>query len=459
MSSSISFDELAGVLGGVPPTGMDAGDELTGVSADSRAVSQGQLFVALRGVVQDGHDHVAEALSAGARLALVADHWPRGSVDERRLWRVPSTLVAYQALAAHSRQKHQVPLVAVTGSVGKTTTKELIAAAMQGLGPVLSTPGNFNNEVGIPQTLLKLSAEHRVVVLELGMRGPGQIAELARIARPSLGVITNVGSAHIGLLGSRQKIAEAKCELLAHLLSDGLAVLHHDPLLIETARSVWSGRTLTFGLDGGDLHGVFQPPGGLIVAGERFRLPLPGAHHALALLATLAVARELGIPWSDLRQLELTLPPGRGRRLERAGAVLLDETYNAGPESMRAALELLAAEPSSRRIAVLGPMLELGDHGPALHREVGRAARELEIDALLVLGDGSEVEALIDGAAPLEGVRFDSHQQLIDYLGITMAPGDVLLFKASRSVGLDRVVAALGGADLQASQQSEESAR
>jgi UDP-N-acetylmuramoyl-tripeptide--D-alanyl-D-alanine ligase len=329
--------------------------------------------------------------------------------------------------------------------VGKTTTKELIVSALATSGPVLATPGNFNNEVGVPQTLLRLDRSYRYAVLEMGMRGPGQIAELAVVAKPEIAVITNVGTAHIGLLGSREAIAKVKCELLEHVASGGLAVLHHDPLLLETARSVYGGRTVSFGLGAGDLAGRLEPGDQLLVEGQRFDLPLPGAHHALALLATLATARELGVPWSELEHLRLELPPGRGRRVEQAGVILLDETYNAGPESMKAALQLLAAERCTRRIAVLGTMLELGDHGPELHRDVGATVSELGIDALMVLGDTPEVEALLQGARAVECSRFSSQEALVVHLHQTLRPGDAVLFKASRSVGLDRVVAGIEG--------------
>jgi UDP-N-acetylmuramoyl-tripeptide--D-alanyl-D-alanine ligase len=281
------------------------------------------------------------------------------------------------------------------------------------------------------------------------MRGRGQIAELAAIAQPTIGVISNVGTAHIELLGSEEAIAEAKCELLAEMAPTGLAILNADcPQLIDTAAEVWSGRTVTYGLDSAainptDLRGNLQPDGSMVVNGMRFELPLPGRHNALNFLAALAVARELGIDWAGLTNLNVQLPGGRSRRLEKADRVLLDETYNAGLESMLAALRLLADEPGTRRIAVLGTMRELGDYSLAFHERVGQAVAELGLDRLLVLADPPEAAALVNGAGAVPTQCFESQEDLTAAILTLSEPGDRLLFKASRAVALDRVVEAV----------------
>lgn len=326
----------------------------TGVTTDSRSVSPGALFVALQGDRFDGHDFVQTALQQGA-IAAVVSRLPQHS-DGLPLLQVPNTLQAYQALGRWWRDQFQIPVIAVTGSVGKTTTKELIAAVLSTQGHVLKTQANYNNEIGVPKTLLELTPAHDFAVVEMGMRAAGEIADLTRIARPTVAVITNVGTAHIGRLGSEQAIAQAKCELLAEMSQDGVAILNHDNLrLLDTAAQVWQGKTLTYGLAGGDLRGVVEGDR-LWVDGLAFSLPLPGRHNALNYLAALAVAQVLGLPWEPLQQgVTVTLPQGRARRETLPNDVLLlDETYNAGLESMIAALQLLAETPGQRRIAVLG---------------------------------------------------------------------------------------------------------
>lgn len=435
--------ELRRLLGAEPrPRGHDT---IRCIRTDTRQLEPGALYVALRGERFDGHAFVVQALRRGAVAAIVARRWRTSDVPETQLVRVDSPLGAYHALGCWWRELVARPVVAVTGSVGKTTTKELIASALSSLGPVLSTPGNFNNEFGVPQTLLQLRPHHRAAVIEMGMRGTGQIGELGRAAMPDVGVITNVGTAHIGLLGSRQAIARAKCELLQTLSPQGVAVLNaEDPLLLETAAAVWRGRTVTFGLERGDVRGSWLDDGRLRVDGETIALPLPGAHNARNLLAALAVARELGVPLRTLRALQVTLPPGRARRLQLGGGItVLDETYNAGLESTLAALQLLARHPAKRRLAVLGTMKELGDHSVALHRQVGEAVAAEALDGLYLLADPDQAAALADGARGVPTRSFSSHAELLDQLRRTLTTGDCVLFKASRAVALDQVVAAL----------------
>ena len=356
---------------------------------------------------------------------------------------VPNTLIAYQDIARWWRRQLATPLVAITGSVGKTTTKELLAAALGSQGPVLKTRANFNNEIGVPKTLLALTPDHRFGVVEMGMRGPGEIALLARIAEPNVAVITNVGTAHIGRLGSEQAIANAKCELLAELSPAGIAVLNYDDeRLMKTAKGVWSGPQITFGLTGGDVQGQLRPDGQLEVEGVALPLPLPGRHNALNLLAAVAVMRAFDLDWTVLHQgLTVELPKGRAQRLHWPNdIVVLDETYNAGVESMMAALQLLKDTPGRRHIAVLGTMKELGDRTVELHHRVGSAVRELQLDQLLILAEPDAAAALTSGAAPIPSQQFSDAEALVDYLKNNLRAGDRVLFKASRAVALDQVI-------------------
>jgi len=420
----------------------------TGIATDTRTLEGGEVFLALRGENFDGHQFVAKARDLGAIAAIVDRDWQE-ELPNFPLLHVDDTLKAYHSIARWWRDQFSIPIVAVTGSVGKTTVKELIAAVLSTKGNVLKTQYNYNNEIGVPKTLLELSPSHNYAVIEMGMRGSGEIALLSQMARPTVAVITNVGTAHIGRLGSEEAIAQAKCELLAEMPADSMAILNHDgDRLIATAAKVWQGKTLTYGLEGGDLCGELLNHDTMLVEGVELPLPLPGRHNALNYLAALAVGKVLGIDWEVLKQgLSVQLPDGRARRYDLPqDIVILDETYNAGLESMLAALRLLADTPGKRRIAVLGTMKELGDRAIEFHRQVGRTARELNLDALFVFADFEEAAAMAAGAAGLPLVevediaRDNSREDLARHLMEFVAPGDRILFKASHSVELNRVV-------------------
>lgn len=412
-----------------------------GVSTDTRKLKENEVFLALQGETFDGHHFLKVAQNRGALAAIVNSNQvvPEGLP----CLQVGDTLYAYQQLAHWWRNHLGTPIVAITGSVGKTTTKEFIAAALATQGNVLKTQANDNNEIGVPKTLLNLDASHDYGVIEMGMRGRGEIAQLSQITRPNVAVITNVGTAHIGRLGSKQAIAEAKCELLAELPTDRIAILNYDnERLMETSAAVWQGRRLTFGLTGGDVWGQLMAGETLKVGDLSLPLPLPGEHNALNCLAAIAVMQAFDLDWSILnRGLTVNLPAGRGKRIALPHDVtVLDETYNAGAESMAAALKLLASLPGKRRIAVLGTMKELGDHSVALHRYIGTVVATLGIDQLLVLADPAEAEALAAGAEPVPTQTFETHAQVLAALTTMKQAGDRILFKASRSVALDQVV-------------------
>ena len=420
----------------------------TGIATDTRTLEGGEVFLALRGDNFDGHHFVEKARDLGAIAAIVDRDWQE-ELPRFPLLRVDDTLKAYQSIAAWWRDQFSIPIVAVTGSVGKTTVKELIAAVLSTRGSVLKTQYNYNNEIGVPKTLLELSSSHNYAVIEMGMRGMGEIALLSQIARPSIAVITNVGTAHIGRLGSEEAIVQAKCELLAEMPAESIAVLNHDhPKLMANAAKVWQGKTLTYGLGNGDLCGELLNNDTILLDGMELPLPLPGRHNAVNYLAALAVGKVLGIDWKVLKQgLSVQLPEGRARRYDLPqDIVILDETYNAGLESMLAGLRLLADTPGKRRIAVLGTMKELGDRAIEFHRQVGRAARDLHLDALFVFADFEEAAAMAVGAAGLPFVqvediaRENSREDLARHLVEFVTPGDRILFKASHSVELNRVV-------------------
>jgi UDP-N-acetylmuramoyl-tripeptide--D-alanyl-D-alanine ligase len=410
------------------------------IQTDSRMIKPGEVFLALRGEKFDGHDFVPTAIAQGALAAIVDGNYQKADIP---LLRVGNTLKAYQQLGRWWRDRLHIPVIGVTGSVGKTTTKELIAAVLATQGRVHKTYGNFNNEIGVPKTLLELTTEHDYAVVEMAMRGAGQIAELTHIARPNIGVITNVGTAHIELLGSELAIARAKCELLAEMPEDGVAILNQDnALLMTTAQQVWSGKVITYGLNGGDIQGSLIDNDTIQVAERQLPLPLPGRHNASNYLAALAVAQVLGINWSTLQNgMQVNMPTGRSQRFTLPDDILiLDETYNAAPEAMTAALQLLADTPGKRKIAVLGAMKELGERSQQLHQKVGETVQKLQLDGLLVLVDGADAQAMVDTAVGIPSECFTTHTDLVARLKTFIQPGDRILFKAAHSVGLDRVV-------------------
>lgn len=442
MHCQLSITKLVDILAATPLNVSDetAAKSFSGISTDTRQLKLGHLFFALRGEKFDGHDFAEIAIEKGA-IAIIADRHAATQLKGLPQLQVEDTLVAYQQLARWWRDQFNIPIIAITGSVGKTTSKELIAAVLSTSGNVLKTQANYNNEIGVPKTLLELRPEHDYAVIEMAMRGSGQIALLTQIANPTIALITNVGTAHIGILGSEQAIADAKCELLIEMPKTSVAILNHDNLrLIETAAKVWQGETVTYGLEGGDLQGKLINNQQLEVEGKQLPLPLLGRHNALNYLGAIAVAKVLQIDWTPLiKGLAVTMPSGRAQRYDLPNdLVILDETYNAGLESMLAALQLLAQTPGSRRIAVLGTMKELGERSAEFHQQVGSLAEELKLDAVLILADDPEATAIAKGAISAE--CFSNREALVKRLEQVVQPGDRLLFKASRSVGLDQVV-------------------
>ena len=431
---------------GTPQGGSFEPDALVGrVCTDSRQLQAGDFFVPLVGERFDGHHFLAQLPEHKVQAAVVSRSWTEPLPSGLLHWRVDDTLLAYQQLALLHRRALAKPLVAVTGSAGKTTTRELIRAALAPLGAIQASEGNNNNDVGVPLTVLGASAADAALVIEMGMRGPGEIERLSRCTEPDLAVITNIGTAHIGRLGSREAIAAAKCEITAGLHPKGTVVIPAgDPLLESALAAVWSGRVLRVRLADdpevesdlvGDINGDQ-----LLIDADRLPLQLEGRHNARNLLLAVAVADQLGVSRKALQAMQVTVPGGRNRRLQQGGLTLLDETYNASPEAVLAALELLAAQPG-RRFAVLGTMLELGDRSLELHQEVAARAVQLGLDGLVLVDGGAEGKAMAEVAAPLPHLQLVSHpEDAAAPLAAWLNSGDVLLLKASRGVALERLI-------------------
>jgi UDP-N-acetylmuramoyl-tripeptide--D-alanyl-D-alanine ligase len=431
-----------------------------GAAADSRAVSAEQLFFALPGERVDGFDFVAQAGAVGAAGVVVAAArgLPAGCGDLTVI-AVEDPRRALGDLARAVRAAFRGKVVAVTGSNGKTTTKELCAAALRPLGAALRTPGNFNTDVGLPLTILSATGQEAVWVLEMAMRARGEIATLTDIARPHIGVITNVAAAHLETLGSLEEVARAKGELFAGLGPEGFAVLPaDDPLVTAQAAPVAPERRITFGARAsGDVRVLDVVPAGAAGGVVRYavygtpvvvRLPLGGAHNARNGAAALAAAYAAGVsPRAAAIELEtVALPPHRSAALPAGGRTILDDCYNANPASMSAALaSLAAAAPDGHAFAILGDMLELGPDAEALHRALGREAGA-RLAGLAVVGNfaGAVVAGARDAGLSAEhAVVAASPEAAAATLAPWTAAGDWILIKASRGIRLERAVEAL----------------
>jgi UDP-N-acetylmuramoyl-tripeptide--D-alanyl-D-alanine ligase len=432
-----------------------------GYSIDSRTVAPGELFIAVRGDRVDGHDYVAAAVERGAIAAVVSRAQVARLPDAALavpLLIAEDTLIALQALAAHMRRQWGRRVIAVTGSAGKTTTKEAIAAALGMKFNVLKSQGNLNNAFGLPLQLLRLEQEHEYAVIEMGMNHSGEIAALARIAAPDWGVVTNVGTAHIENFAEGQAgIARAKLELVDALPANGVAFLNCcDPYVSQFGRD-FTGRVVYFGAGpcaDPQIIDVTEDLAGLHV---RYRsrehegsltLHLLGEHNASNAMAGLAVALEAGVELkAAIKALEsLTAGDKRGEIMQIGGATLLNDSYNSNPEALRSMIHTLAARPARRRILVAGEMLELGEHGPSLHTACGKAAADAGLD--MVVGVRGNAEHLA-AAACIGGVAslfLPDAEAAGRWLQQNLRAGDVVLVKGSRGVHLERAIEAVASA-------------
>ena len=425
----------------------DGNTEFLGCSTDSRSCRREQLFVALAGPNHDGHAHVAEAGRRGAAAALVS----RAVDAALPMIRVADTLEALASLAAVWRDRFELPIIGVTGSNGKTTVKEMLAAILRSGPPMLATRGNLNNEIGLPLTLMELSAEHRLAVIEMGANHPGEIARLARLARPHVGVITQCAPAHLEGFGSIEGVARSKGELLANLDSDGTAIINADDPFAPLWRTLAGRRRcLSFAIDAtADIRASWRPeqsashlelatPVGKI----ELRLALPGRHNVANAAAASAAAIAVGVTAEAIASGLESMRPVPGRlELKRIGrdVCIIDDTYNANPVSLEAGLKVLADMPG-RRWLVLGDMAELGDAAPDYHRQVARLVREYGVERLLTIGELSRLTSTSFGEHAEHHASVDA---LVTSLKASLEAHTTVLVKGSRSMGLERIVAAL----------------
>lgn len=448
---ALSLQTIAGYSGAALRQG-DPAREIRAINSDSRTLQAGELFLALRGERFDGHAFLEQAIALGAAGAIVAEDCaaPPGFA----LIAAPDTLLAYQRIAREYRRSLPLRVIGITGSNGKTSTKDFTAAALGRRFRVLKTEGNFNNHIGVPRTLLRASREDEIAVVEIGMNHSGEIAPLADIAQPDVAIITNIGDAHLEFMLTREAIALEKGMLAEALSEAGCLILPAaDPFTAGIAQRT-RARAITVGFEQGDVRGAgFEQD----LNGSRFTvtaegesasvsIPAPGIHMAVNALLAIAAGLACGCPLSECATAisDAALTHGRLESKRVGDRQFLDDTYNANPDSMVAALETLAQMPATgRRVAVLGRMGELGPAADAGHRRVGEAAAQLRVD--LLIGVGAEGVTITDAARAAglnEALAVVSVDQAASLLARRTDPGDVILVKGSRSAGMERVIAA-----------------
>ena len=424
---------------------------ITDVCTDSRKLTGGCLFLPWVGEKFDGHDFIDAALENGAAGCLCAKV-PKILREDKFYIQVADTRLALRSLASAYRDQFDIPFVQVTGSVGKTTTKEMIASVLGAKYNVLKTQGNFNNDIGTPLTLLSLKKEHQAAVIETGMNHFGEIEYLGAMVRPDIAVISNVGDAHIEFLGSREGILQAKCEILTHLRKGGLAVLNGDDALLDTVkegdfRILRCGQSEHCGARIEDLadHGVEGITCTVITKKEHYPLtiPAPGAHMAYAASIAVAVGEELGLNREEIvRGVAAYEPTGSRMRVVRLpeDRIILDDCYNANPQSVAAALEVLAKTECERKVAVLGDMGELGDLTEQAHYNMGALSTMLGID--MVVAIGPKAARIADGTAQSGGevLHFMTKEDAIEELKEQLAGGTAMLVKASHAMHFEALV-------------------
>jgi UDP-N-acetylmuramoyl-tripeptide--D-alanyl-D-alanine ligase len=423
-----------------------------GYSIDSRTVGAGELFFAVKGERLDGHDFVAAALEKGALAAVVRKDQLHRFPGNTSLLPVDDTLIALQTLATAVRKLWGKSLVGITGSAGKTTTKEAIAHVLASKFRVLKSEGNFNNHFGLPLMLLKLEPEHDLAVIEMGMSHAGEIRALAKIAHPDIGVVTNVAPVHLEFFDSLAGIARAKYELIESLPSNGTAVLNADDEYVSQFGRDFKGKVIKYGTSiGADVRAENVESKGaegsefdIVVGGTRdhARLPLVGEHNVLNALAAVSVSIACGIkvPESVVALSTLKAADKRGQVLHLGNITVINDCYNSNPKALRAMVDALSAMKATRRIVIAGEMLELGPEGEALHRESGRHIAEKKIDVLI--GVRGLAQAMVDGAKHA-GTRAEflaTPEQAGEWLAREARDGDVVLLKGSRGVKLERAL-------------------
>jgi UDP-N-acetylmuramoyl-tripeptide--D-alanyl-D-alanine ligase len=459
ITDKLSWEELIAGISGRRLQG-DLNSRISGISTDTRTLQKGSLFVALNGPTFNGHDYLARAFEKGAVAALVSEPLKPGEVAAHRtIIQVKDTLWALGDLSALWRRQFSVTLIGISGSNGKTTSKEMLAGILEQEGPTLKNPGNLNNWIGLPLSLFSLKEDHRYAVMEMGMNRAGEIARLCRIARPSAGLLTNIGPAHLEGLGSMEAVAKAKGELFEALEGDQWALVNSDDFRIRDLAQACRARKLTFGLNAE--AEVKADHLSLTPQGIRFRirfdgdqeemfLPVQGRHNVSNALGAAAVALALGLSLNKIQQgLGGFKPADHRLQIKKGlnGIRLIDDTYNANPASVKAALAVFdSLRQDNRGGLILGDMLELGDGAVRAHQEIGRLIGDMGVDYLITLGPLSRellTEALKGLRPPRKTFGALSPGEIMDSLKDLLQEGEVLLIKGSHGMKMEALVKAL----------------
>jgi UDP-N-acetylmuramoyl-tripeptide--D-alanyl-D-alanine ligase len=425
-------------------------EQFTGVSTDTRTVKKGDLFVPLVGDKFDGHDFIHQAVEKGA-VGVVFSHKDMVVPSHITAIFVTDTLLALQDLARFHRQRFTIPVVAITGSNGKTTTKDMAAAVLSNQFHVLKTEANYNNEIGLPLTLLQLTHEHEVAVVEMGMRGKGQIRQLANIALPTIAIITNVGETHLELLGSIENIAAAKAELLEVIPENGLAILNGDNVYVREMAKKIKSRIVLFGLEQGDIkaeniHMKIQSVDFVCrSAWNAFSVEIPttGKHNVYNGLAAIALGMELGMTVNRISSglNDFNASPMR-LHIEKLGDYLIvNDAYNASPMSMAAAIDTMVEVAEGRKVAVLGDMLELGPIAVAAHENMGEKLAQCNVDIVVTVGElAANIASKASACGIGQVVSCSNHEQAQAELKKVLQPGDTILIKGSRGMKMENII-------------------
>ena len=424
------------------------------ISIDSRTISSGDLFIAIKGKNYDGHDFVNEVFNKGIKAVVVKRGYEKYLPQELPFWCVPDSLEAFQKIALLKRRKLRLPVVAITGSVGKTTTKEMIGEVLKKFGKVQKSKANYNNEIGLGLTIINCEENNKALVLEMGMRGLGQIENLSRFSEPNIAVITNIGSSHIGILGSKENIAFAKCEITKHLHPNGVVIIPYGDNLLESAlKETWNGRIVRIQLtnnlndyqllESSDnlISGYYDSQNNLIkVDSKTFRLSFYGRHNALNFLFAYATSKEFRIKFRKHNEFKFNSIEGRNRILKTGKITIFDETYNASPESVKACVEVLIKQ-KGKQFLILGSMRELGKMSLQFHMEILNYIYLSSITRCIFLHEFDEKSLLKDSKYLREKIYFvENINDVIPIINKWINKGDYLLIKGSRNWELEKII-------------------
>ena len=422
------------------------------ISLDSRTILNQDLFIAIKGTNFDGHDFLKEVIKKGGKAVVIKDGMQHLLPNAFPFWTVPDTLEAFQKLALFKRRKLNIPVVGITGSVGKTTTKEMMGEVLKQLGKIKLTKLNFNNEIGVGLTILDSDSKDKILILEMGMRGLGQIENLSKFSEPDIAVITNIGSSHIGILGSKEKITYAKCEITKHLNPKGVVIIPaNDLFLEETLKKNWNGRVIKVELldinqkvqniNKNNLQGFFsRSSNSIIIEDKIFEISFRGFHNAFNFLLVYAVAKEFGIEFKNTNKFNFVSLNGRNKILKLKKTTIFDETYNASPESVKACINNLLDSPNNHFL-IFGSMQELGSESKKYHKDIFDFINRSDIKKCIFICDRNDEIYYADYLKKsTKFLFFNEINKVGETINKYTKSGDFILIKGSRNWKLEKII-------------------